>query len=195
MKPCQLGYICELTAKINTNKWGEEICENREACEEWALSWGLPYTYSAEEKKLTVEFRPTRYYWLKVTTYRNDGNIFGADCKIDGMKFGLSMAASERMISEYGGDELDVREIIIRALSEEGWAEAVSIEMQPKISRDGIKAIKPTLLRMIGKFRKLIVEKLNRHQTHTKRIPNATQSQPNTAQTQPKHNVDTVDIL
>ena len=164
MKPCQLGYICEVTAKINTNKWGEQICESQQACEEWALSWGLPYIYSPEERKLTVEFRPTRYYWLKETVYRNDDNVLAADCKIYGMKFGLSMAASERMI----GDELDVKEIIIRELTETGWAEAISIEMQPKIRRDGITAIKPTLLRMIGRFRNLIIDQVNAYQTHTK---------------------------
>lgn len=161
MKPCSLGYICELTAKINTNKWGEGICENREACEEWALSWGLPYTYNPKERKLTVEFRPTRYYFLMNTTYRNDENIFGADCKIDGMKFGLSRPAADHMISEDGGNELDVREIIIQALKAEGWAEAISIEMQPKISRDGITAVIPTMLRILGRLKKVVTEKLN----------------------------------
>jgi hypothetical protein len=190
MKPCQLGYICELTAKINTNKWGEKICESQEACQEWALSWGLPYTYSPEERKLIVEFRPTRYYWLKETVYRNDGNVFGADCKIYGMKFGLSMAASEKMISADGSDELDVREIIIRELTEAGWAEATSIGMQPKISRDGIIAVKPTVLRIIGRFRNSIIDKLNAYQTHTKRKPKPTKHSPNTIQTQCRQTVD-----
>ena len=184
MKPCQLGYNCELMSRINTNKWGEKICENQIACQEWALSWGLPYTYSPEERKLTVEFRPTRYYWLKETVYRNDGNVFGADCKIYGMKFGLNMAASEKMISADGSDELDVREIIIRELTEAGWAEAISIGMQPKINRDGIIAVKPTVLRMIGKFRNLIIDKLNAYQSQ----PNATQTQCR----QHKHNIDTM---
>jgi hypothetical protein len=160
MKPCQLGYICELMAEIKTNKWGEKICQSQEACQEWGLSWGLPYTYSPEERKLTVEFKPTRYYWYKETVYRNDGNVFGADCKIYGMKFGLSMAASERMLSVDGGDELDVREIIIRELTQAGWAEAISIEMQPKITRDGIVAVKPTISRMLGKLRNLIIDQL-----------------------------------
>jgi len=159
MKPCQLGYICELTAKINTNKWGEEICENREACEEWTLSWGLPYTYNAEERKLTVEFTPSRYYWLKVTTHRNEGNVFGAACRIDGMKFGLSMTTREQIRSS--NDGVDIEKIIIQALTEEGWGEPVSIGMQPKISRDGITAIIPTLSRMLGRFRKMIIETLN----------------------------------
>lgn len=171
MKPCQLGYNCELTAKINTNKWGEKICESQNACQEWALSWGLPYTYSPEEKKLTVEFRPTRYYWLKETVHRNNCNTFGAECKINGMKFGLSMAASERMISVDGEDELDVKEIIIRELTEAGWAEAISIGMQPKINKDGLIALKPTVLRIIGRFRNLISDKLNVYQRHTKTIP------------------------
>jgi hypothetical protein len=90
------------------------------------------------------------------------------------MKFGLSMAASERMISRDGSDELDVREIIIRELTKAKWAEAISIEMQPKISRDGIIAVKPTVLRMIGKFRNLIIDKLNAYQTHTKHNPKTT---------------------
>ena len=168
MKACQLGYNCELTAKINTNKWGEKICENQNACQEWTLSWGLPYTYTPEERKLTVEFRPTRYYWLKETVHRNNCNTFGAECKINGMKFGLSMAASEKMISVDGDDELDVKEIIIRELTEAGWAEAISIEMQPKINRDGLIAFKPTVLRIIGRLKNLIIDKLNATQTQCK---------------------------
>jgi hypothetical protein len=65
------------------------------------------------------------------------------------------------MISEDGGNELDVREIIIQALKAEGWAEAISIEMQPKISRDGITAVIPTILRIVGRFKKVVTEKLN----------------------------------
>jgi hypothetical protein len=150
-------------SQINTNKWGEKICQSENACQEWTLSWGLPYKYNPEERKLTVEFRPTRYYWLKETVYRNDDNTLAQDCKIyGGMTFGLSMAAAEKMISEDGGNELDVKKIIIQALTEEGWAEAISIEMKPKISRDGITAVIPTLSRMLGKFKNLIAEKLNR---------------------------------
>jgi hypothetical protein len=186
MKPCHLGYICELMADIKTNKWGEKICQSENACQEWALSWGLPYTYNPEERKLTVEFRPTRYYWMKETHYRNELStepmaIIGQDCKIDGMKFGLSMAAAEQMLSENEGNELDVKEIIIQALTQEGWAEAISIGMQPKITRDGITAVMPTLSRMLGRFKNLIAEKLNGYQTHTK-----------VSQTQTKHNLNTV---
>jgi len=179
MKPCQLGYNCELMSQINTNKWGEKICQSEEACQEWALSWGLPYTYSPEERKLTVVFRATRYYWLKETTYRNEGNVFGKDCKIDGMKFGLSMAASERMVAPDGNDELNATAIIIRELTEAGWQKAIPLSMQPKITRDGLIAVKPTVLRIIGRFRNLIIDKLNAYQT-----------QPKVNQTQCRQNVD-----
>lgn len=163
MKPCQLGYICELMAEIKINPWGEEICQSEAACQEWALSWGLPYTYIPEEKKLIVEFRPTRYYWLKVTTYRNvleGGDILAKECRIDGMKFGLSMTAAERMIAPDGDDELDASAIIIRELTETGWQEAVPLSMQPKISRDGVTAVIPTILRIVGRFKKVVTEKL-----------------------------------
>ena len=165
MKPCQLGYICELMAEIKINKWGEEICQSEAACQEWALSWGLPYTYIPEEKQLIVVFRATRYYWLKETTYRNsfdDGDVFGKDCKIDGMKFGLSMSAAERMLAPDGDDELDASAIIIRELTEAGWQEAVPLSKQPKISRDGLIAVKPTITRMIGRLRNLIIDKLRK---------------------------------
>jgi hypothetical protein len=165
MKPCHLGYICELMAEIKTNKWGENICQSEQACQEWALSWGLPYRYISKEKQLIVVFRPTRYYWLKETTYRNtiaDSNhdVFGKDCKIDGMKFGL-MSAAATMYSPDADEEINVTEIIIRELTEAGWQEAIPLSMQPKISRDGIKAVMPTILRILGKFKKVVTEKLN----------------------------------
>jgi len=161
MKPCQLGYNCELMSQINTNKWGDKHCENENACQEWALSWGLPYTYSEREKKLTVEFISTRYYWKKNTIQGDSRDSLG--CNIDGMEFGFSCPASERMLSaDFGGDELDIREIIIRELTEAGWQEAVTLSMQPKITRDGLKAVKPTITRIIGRLKFLIADKLRR---------------------------------
>lgn len=161
MKPCQIGYICELMADIKTNKWGEEICTSEEACQEWALSWSLPYTYNEEKRELIVIFKASRYYWLKETHYRNDGDVFGKDCKINGMSCGLYMTASQRMMAPSGDDELDVTAIIIRELTKVGWQEAVPLSLQPKITRDGLIAVKPTLLRIVGRFRKTIIEKLN----------------------------------
>ena len=160
MKPCQLGYNCELMSQININNWGDKHCANENACKEWALSWGLPYTYSSKENTLTVIFRPTRYYWLKETIKRDTRDSLG--CDIDEMKFGFTCPASERMISESGDDGLDIRQIIIRELTEAGWQEAVTISMQPKITRDGLIAVKPTIARMIGRLRNLIVDKLRR---------------------------------
>jgi len=160
MKPCQLGYNCELMSQININKWGDRNCANKDACQEWALSWGLPYTYSSKENRLTVVFRATRYYWLKETIQRDTWDSLG--CNIDGMKFGFTSPASERMISDSGDDELDIEEIIIRELTEAGWQEAVPLSKQPKISRDGLIAVKPTITRMIGRLRNLIINKLRK---------------------------------
>lgn len=160
MKECQLGYDCQSMAKITTNKWGEKHCENQNACEEWALSWGLPYRYSVEEKTLTVEFRPTRYYWRQYTIQGDSWDSWG--CNINGMEFGFSCPASEKMISDLGDDELDIREIIIRELTNAGWQEAVTLGLQPKITRDGLIAVKPTILRIIGRVRNLIIDKLRR---------------------------------
>jgi hypothetical protein len=147
-------------SQININKWGDRHCDNENACQEWALSWGLPYTYSATEKMLTVEFRPTRYYWKKQTIQGDLWDSWG--CNIKGMEFGFSCPASERMMSDLGDDELDIKEIIIRELTHAGWEEAVALSLQPKITRDGLIAVKPTILRIIGRVRNLIIDKLRR---------------------------------
>jgi hypothetical protein len=78
------------------------------------------------------------------------------------MEFGFSCPASERMMSDLGDDELDIRKIIIRELTEEGWQEAVTLSMQPKITRDGLEAVKPTITRIIGRVKNLIADKLRR---------------------------------
>jgi hypothetical protein len=158
---CQLGYDCQSMAQIIANKWGDKHCDNENACKEWALSWGLPYRYSAEEKILTVEFRPTRYYWRKETIEGASWDI--RTCRINGMEFGYSCPASERMMSaDFGSDELDIKDIIIRELTEAGWQEAITLGLQPKITRDGLIAVKPTVLRIIGRLRNLIIDKLRR---------------------------------
>ena len=173
MKPCQLGYTCELMAEVKTNKWNEKICQIEQACQEWALSWALPYRYNAEKKELIVVIKASRYYWLQVTTYRNGENEFGKDCKINGMECGLYMTASQRMIAPGGEDELDASEIILKELTEAGWQEGVSISMQPKIARDGIAAVISTMKRTIGRLRNLIIDKLK----SSKLIPNSYQTE------------------
>ncbi len=51
-----------------TDDKGNTKCENEESCENFGLSWNLPYKY--ENGVLTVTNNPARFYWKK---YLNGG--------------------------------------------------------------------------------------------------------------------------
>ncbi len=161
MKPCPLGYNCEYMSQVNTDKWGDKHCENENACKEWALSWGLPYKYLQKEKTLVVEFKPHRYYWAKEVQKLNPWDSWV--CDINGMEFGWSCPASDKMMTwDFESDELDITAIIIQELTNAGWQEAVPLSLKPKLSTHGIIALKPTILTIISKVKNSIVDRLRR---------------------------------
>jgi len=122
MKPCQLGYNCELMSPININKWGNKYCENEEACEHFTISWNLPYEYD-EEGALVVTNDPARFYWKKDLNAKSDFELERAYCPINGMVAGFYYRAVN--IDEH--EKIDSRQLIRVEWKKAGWEMASPI--------------------------------------------------------------------
>ena len=130
---CPLNYSCQLMGAY-TDDEGNNKCENEEACENFGLSWNLPYEYD-EEGVLTVTNNPTRFYWKKELNGTKDFNLENAYCPIKGMEAGFYYRAP--YINEE--EKIDYRKIIRAEWKKAGWEQAITIcgetEAQKKLRK------------------------------------------------------------
>jgi len=116
---CPLNYNCQLM-RAYTDDEGNTKCENDEACENFGLSWNLPYEYD-EDGVLTVTNDPARFYWKKdLNGGRENFNLENPYCPIKGMEAGFYY----RGINVDEEEKIDYREIIRAEWKKAGWEEA-----------------------------------------------------------------------
>jgi hypothetical protein len=118
---CPLNYNCQLMGAY-TDDEGNTKCENDESCENFGLSWNLPYEY--EDGVLTVTNNPARFYWKKdLNGGRKNFNLENPYCPIKGMEAGFYY----RGINVDEEEKIDYREIIRAEWKKAGWEEASPI--------------------------------------------------------------------
>jgi len=117
MIECPLGYTCELMCNQYIDDEGNFRCENDEACEQFGLSWNLPYEYDEDEKILTVTNDPVSFHWQKEI---GKSPKFESHCHINGMQAGFYYRAMSIDTEEI----IDYRQIIRREWQKTGWSAA-----------------------------------------------------------------------
>lgn len=96
----------------------EVSCLNEDACENFSLSWGLPYEYNLKERILIVKDCPARFYWEKET----QAHLWNwHNCQINGMEAGWYCEAPN--IDSY--ERIDYKKMIKREWKKAGWASAI----------------------------------------------------------------------
>jgi hypothetical protein len=118
---CPLNYNCQLMGAY-TDDEGNTKCENDEACENFGLSWNLPYEYD-EDGVLVVTNDPTRFYWEKELNGTKDFNLENPYCPIKGMEAGFYYRTP--YINEE--EKIDYRQIIRAEWKKAGWEQASPI--------------------------------------------------------------------
>lgn len=127
MEHCPLNYNCELMCETVVNEFtGEKTCTNESTCEQYSLSWGLPYEYYPEKKLLIVQDTRFRYFWDKEVLRMDRRNWNCKVCPIDGMIAGNYTVASSSMPFRIG--TVSIHEQMRIELKEAGWMPAVSIK-------------------------------------------------------------------
>jgi hypothetical protein len=132
MKPCPINYNCESMSEVCINEFsGEASCKNEVTCEQYSLSWGLPYEYFAEENLLVVKKTIFRYFWSKevLKMDRRHGNC--KVCPINGMEAGNYIEAHSELALRPKG--INIRNQIKIEMEQEGWMAAAPIESKPKV--------------------------------------------------------------
>jgi hypothetical protein len=110
---------------------GEASCKNEATCEQYSLSWELPYEYFAEKNLLVVKKTLFRYFWNKEVLKMDwrHGNL--KVCPINGMEAGNYIEAHSSLALRPQG--LIISNQIKIEMEQEGWMAAVSIESKPKL--------------------------------------------------------------
>ncbi len=112
--------MCEVTS----NFIGDSRCQNESACEEFSLSWGLPYEYYPKENLLVVQNTTFIYYWEK-EVLRMNWNC--KVCPINGMEAGnYDVAPYSSLPINHGNISIDSQMKI--EMQKAGWMAAVPIK-------------------------------------------------------------------
>lgn len=141
---CPLNYNCQLMG-VYTDEEGKTKCENDEACENFGLSWNLPYEYD-EDGVLTVTNDPARFHWIKDLEGTKHFNLDNPYCPIKGMEAGFYYRAA--CIDEE--EKIDYRQIIKAEWKKAGWEEASPIrETEAQKTRRELLAKLKRLIEML----------------------------------------------
>ena len=131
MEPCPLNYSCELMCEILVNEFtGEKSCQNESTCEQFSLSWDLPYEYYPKENLLVVQDTRFTYFWNKEVLRMNRMNWNCKVCPINGMEAGSYVMADSNIILSPGS--ISIHKQMRIEMEEAGWMAAVSIK-RPQI--------------------------------------------------------------
>ena len=153
---CPLGYNC---ASMGATKETEEgtKCENEYACEQFTLSWNLPWEYD-EDGALIVTNDPARFWWKVDLNAKSKFELDNAYCPIKGMQAGFYYRVAH--IDEE--EKIDYRQIIRNEWKKAGWEMASPI-------RETEEQIRTRELRTEARK---VFEMMSTLYTNTKRIPN-----------------------
>jgi hypothetical protein len=108
--------------EITEDTEGNCECENKEGCENFTLSWNLPYEYD-EDGALTVTNDPARFWWKKDLNAKSNFELDNAYCPIKGMEAGFYY----RAVNIDEEEKIDYRQIIRAEWKKAGWEMASPI--------------------------------------------------------------------
>ncbi len=141
---CPLGYKCGLMGGIEETEENSK-CENEYACEQFSLSWNLPWEYD-EDGALIVTNDPARFWWKKDLNAKSDFELENAYCPIKGMQAGFYYRAAH--IDEE--EKIDYRQIVRAEWKKAGWEMASPIpETEAQIKRRKLLAELRGLIKML----------------------------------------------
>jgi hypothetical protein len=141
---CPLGYKCGLMGGIEETEENSKG-ENEYACEQFSLSWNLPWEYD-EDGALIVTNDPTRFWWKKDLNAKSDFELENPYCPIKKMEAGFYYRATS--IDEE--EKIDYRQIIRAEWKKAGWEMASPIrETETQIKRRKLLAELRRLIEML----------------------------------------------